>query len=120
MAKILIVDDSETARMTLKKIIMNTSHEIAGEAVNGLDSFNKYKEIKPDLVLMDIIMPESDGIEGLRLIKEFDQSAKIIMLTVITEKNKVKEAIKLGAPDYIMKPYKAERVLESIEEVLSR
>ena len=120
MSKILVVDDSKFMRKKLYDIIEEGGHSVVGEAENGKDAFKKYKKLKPDVVIMDIMMPETNGIEGLKLIKEFDSKAKVIMCTTLSNKQLLIKAIKLGAPDYIIKPFKDIRVIDSINSVLSR
>ena len=111
MAKIMICDDAAFMRMMIKDILTKNGYEIAAEAENGQKAVEKYPEAKPDLVLMDITMPEMDGIEALKKIKALDPGAKIIMAMVI-------EAIQAGAKDFIVKPFQAERVLEAVKKVV--
>ncbi|MDO5521583.1 MAG: response regulator [bacterium] len=118
MAKILIVDDSRTSRKFLRNILEENHHEIIGEAKNGLEAIEKYKELRPDLTTMDITMPELDGIGALKEIMEFDQHAKVIMVTAAGQKNKIVEAVKYGAIDYVTKPFDPEKIEASIEKSL--
>ncbi|SHH78446.1 response regulator [Clostridium grantii] len=119
MAKILIVDDSIVARAKLKHIIINAGHEIIGEAEDGYEAFKLYRELSPDIVTMDIIMPFLDGIGALKLIKEYDENAKIIMLTVLGQGNRILEALNSGAVNYINKPFNEIKVLEAINDALN-
>ena len=116
--KILITDDALFMRVTLKNLLTANGYEVVGEAVNGQDAVEKYAACKPDLVLMDITMPLMDGIMACRTIKESDPSAKVIMCTAMGQKNMVVEAIQAGAKDFIVKPFKPDRVLESIQKLI--
>ncbi len=119
MAKnILICDDAAFMRMMIKDILTKNGYNIAGEAENGLKAVEKYNETKPDLVLMDITMPEMDGIQALKKIKEMDPNAKIVMCSAMGQQAMVIEAIQSGARDFIVKPFQAERVLEAVKKVV--
>lgn len=119
MAKgILIVDDASFMRMMIKDILTKNGYEIAAEAENGLRAIEKYTETKPDLVMLDITMPEMDGIQALKKIKELDQNANIIMCSAMGQQAMVIEAIQSGAKDFIVKPFQAERVLEAVKKVV--
>jgi len=110
--KILVVDDAAFMRMMLKKILASTGKEVV-EAVDGSDGISKYKEHKPDLVLMDIVMPNTDGIECLKQILAFDKNARVVMCSSIGQQAIVNDAIKIGARDFIVKPFEAAKVLEA-------
>ena len=119
MAKnILICDDAAFMRMMIKDILTKNGYNIAGEAENGLKAVEKYNETKPDLVLMDITMPEMDGIQALKQIKSTDPAACIIMWSAMGQQARVIEAIQSGAKDFIVKPFQAERVLEAVKKVV--
>ncbi|KJS19332.1 MAG: chemotaxis protein CheY [Clostridiaceae bacterium BRH_c20a] len=118
MARILICDDSLFMRYVLRKILENGGHEVIGEAENGLEAIEKYKEFMPELATMDITMPEMDGISALEIIKREIPAAKIIMVSAMGQESMVKEAIHYGASDFIIKPLKEGRVLHAIEKVL--
>ena len=118
MAKILIVDDAAFMRMMIKDILTKNGYEIATEAENGQKAVEKYAETKPDLVLMDITMPEMDGIQALKKIKELDGGANVIMCSAMGQQAMVIEAIQSGAKDFIVKPFQAERVLEAVKKVV--
>ncbi len=119
MAKnILICDDAAFMRMMIKDILTKNGYNVAGEAENGAKAVEKYAETKPDLVLMDITMPEMDGIQALKKIKESDPSACIIMCSAMGQQAMVIEAIQSGAKDFIVKPFQAERVLEAVKKVV--
>ncbi|MCW3135662.1 MAG: response regulator [Canidatus Methanoxibalbensis ujae] len=119
MARILVVDDAAFMRVLLKNILKSGGHEVVGEAENGIEALEKYEELKPDLVTMDIVMPHLDGIETTRSIIKIDPKARIVMCTAVGQQAKVLEAIKAGARGYIVKPFQADKVLEEIEKVLS-
>ena len=119
MAKnILIVDDAAFMRMMIKDILTKNGYNVAGEAENGKQAVDKYNEIKPDLVLMDITMPEMDGIQALKAIKGADPNATIIMCSAMGQQAMVIEAIQSGAKDFIVKPFQADRVLEALKKVI--
>ena len=118
MAKILIVDDAAFMRMMIKDILTKNGYEVAGEAENGVVAVSKYSELKPDLVLMDITMPEKDGIQALKDIKASDAGAKVIMCSAMGQQAMVIEAIQSGAKDFIVKPFQADRVIEAIKKVI--
>ena len=111
MAKnVLICDDAAFMRMMIKDILSKNGYNVAGEAENGARAVEKYAEVKPDLVLMDITMPEMDGIQALKKIKEGDPGAKIIMCSAMGQQAMVIESIQAGAKDFIVKPFQADRV----------
>ncbi|MFV0464729.1 MAG: response regulator [Lachnospiraceae bacterium] len=119
MAKnILVCDDAAFMRMMIKDILTKNGYNVAGEAENGLKAVEKYQETKPDLVLMDITMPEMDGIAALKKIKESDSSANVIMCSAMGQQAMVIEAIQSGAKDFIVKPFQAERVIEAVKKVV--
>ncbi|MBO5055952.1 MAG: response regulator [Lachnospiraceae bacterium] len=119
MAKnILIVDDAAFMRMMIKDILTKNGYNVVGEAENGAKAFEKYNEIKPDLVLMDITMPEVDGIQALKNIKAADPGAKIIMCSAMGQQAMVIESIQAGAKDFIVKPFQPDRVLEAVKKVV--
>ncbi|MCR5633743.1 MAG: response regulator [Lachnospiraceae bacterium] len=118
MAKILIVDDAAFMRMMIKDILSKNGYEVIGEAENGAVAVNKYAEVKPDLVLMDITMPEKDGIQALKEIRANDGNAKVIMCSAMGQQAMVIEAIQSGAKDFIVKPFQADRVIEAVKKVV--
>ena len=119
MGKILIVDDTLFMRTLLKNILFAGGHSIAGEAGDGEEAIAKYKELRPDLVTMDIVMPKMNGIEALKGIKALDPAAKVIMCTAVGQEQMVKLAIKSGAKGYVVKPFQAPKVLEEVKNVLA-
>ncbi|MGB9792784.1 MAG: response regulator [Thermacetogeniaceae bacterium] len=116
--RILIVDDAAFMRMMLKDILTKNGYTVVGEAENGAVAVEKYKELRPDLVTMDITMPEKDGITAVKEIKAFDPNAKIIMCSAMGQQAMVIDAIQAGAKDFIVKPFQPERVLESVAKIL--
>ena len=119
MAKnVLICDDAAFMRMMIKDILTKNGYNVAGEAENGAKAVEKYNELKPDLVLMDITMPDMYGIQALKKIKEGDAGAKVIMCSAMGQQAMVIEAIQSGAKDFIVKPFQADRVIEAVKKVV--
>lgn len=118
MKRVLIVDDAAFMRMMIKDILQKNGFEVIGEASNGIEAINLYKKERPDVVTMDITMPDMDGIEAVKEIRAFDTSAKIIMCSAMGQQSMVMDAIKSGAKDFIVKPFQADRVLEAIRKVV--
>lgn len=116
--KILVVDDAAFMRMMLKDILTKNDFEVVGEAEDGKKALEKYKELQPDLVTMDITMPEMDGIEAVKRIKGFDPDARIIMCSAMGQQAMVIDAIQAGALDFIVKPFQPERVIEAVRKAL--
>lgn len=115
---ILICDDAAFMRMMIKDILSKNGYNVVGEAENGAIAVDKYVELKPDLVLMDITMPEMDGIQALKKIKEIDSSATVVMCSAMGQQAMVIESIQSGAKDFIVKPFQADRVLEAVKKVV--
>ena len=118
MAKIMVVDDAAFMRMMLKDILTKGGHEVIGEAENGLKAVDRYKELSPELVLMDITMPEMDGIGAVRQIRAIDPNAKIIMCSAMGQQAMVLESIQAGARDFIVKPFQADRIIEAVSKAV--
>ena len=119
MAKnILVCDDAAFMRMMIKDILTKNGYNVAGEAENGVKAIEKYSELKPDLVLMDITMPEMDGIQALKKIKAEDPSATVIMCSAMGQQAMVIESIQSGAKDFIVKPFDKDRVLEAVKKAV--
>jgi two-component system, chemotaxis family, chemotaxis protein CheY len=114
----MIVDDAAFMRMMVKDILSKNGFTIVGEAENGAIAVDKYMELKPDLVIMDITMPEMDGLQAVREIKKRDAAARIIMCSAMGQQAMVIDAIQSGAKDFIVKPFQAERVLEAVSKAL--
>jgi two-component system, chemotaxis family, chemotaxis protein CheY len=118
MAKILIVDDAEFLRVRLTKMLNTDGFEVF-QAENGVKAVEIYKEIQPDVVLMDVTMPEMDGLTALKTIVEFDPKARVVMLTALGQESVVLEAVKSGARDFIVKPFEHDRVMKAIGKLLA-
>ena len=118
--KVLIVDDSKTSRKILADVLTRMGLEVIGEAVNGEDGFLKYKELRPDIVTMDITMPVMNGLESLLLIKHEDENAKVVMITAAGQKNNLMQAVKAGAEEFLTKPLEEEEIRRVITEISSR
>ena len=115
---ILLVDDAAFMRMMLKDILTKNGYNVVGEAENGAQAVEKYKELKPNLVVMDITMPELDGIQAAKAIKAEDANALIIMCSAMGQQAMVIEAIQAGAKDFIVKPFKPDRFLKTVSTLL--
>ncbi|WP_342759740.1 response regulator [Kineothrix sedimenti] len=120
MASILIIDDSRTSRKILKEVLESAGHKVVGEAANGEEGVGLYRELKPDLVTLDITMPVMNGLEALEHLIEEDKKVKVIMITAAGQKEKMVKAIKEGAADFITKPFEAEHVIEAVNRLLER
>jgi two-component system chemotaxis response regulator CheY len=118
MAKILIVDDAEFLRVRLNKILDTEGYEVV-QAENGSKAVATYKAARPDVVLMDVTMPEMDGLAALKEIVSFDPQAKVVMLTALGQESVVLEAVKSGARDFIVKPFEHDRVMKAISKLLA-
>ena len=118
MARVLIVDDAAFMRMMIKDILEKNGYEIAGEAANGAIAVEMYNKEKPDVVTMDITMPDMDAIEAVKNIRANDPNAKIIMCSAMGQQSMVMDAIKAGAKDFIVKPFQPDRVLEAVKKVV--
>ena len=115
---ILLVDDAAFMRMMLKDMLTKNGYKVIGEAENGIKAVEKYKELKPNLCILDITMPEMDGIQAARAIKEFDKNALIVMCSAMGQQSMIIESIQAGAKDFIVKPFSPERVLEAVSKVI--
>ncbi|WP_138493967.1 response regulator [Paenibacillus pinistramenti] len=116
--RILIVDDAAFMRMMIRDILTKNGFEVVGEAQDGSQAVEKFKELRPDLITMDITMPEMDGIAALKEIKKIDASAKVIMCSAMGQQAMVIDAIQAGAKDFIVKPFQSDRVIEAINKTL--
>jgi two-component system, chemotaxis family, chemotaxis protein CheY len=116
--RVLLVDDASFMRMMLKNILVGSGYEVAGEAENGAKAIEQYKALKPDLVIMDIIMPEMGGIDAVREIMKLNPSAKILMCSSMGQQSLVVEAIQAGAKDFIVKPFQPSNVLEAVKKAV--
>lgn len=120
MRTVLIVDDSRTSRKILKSLLEENGFEVIGEAVNGEDGYLKYKELQADIVTMDITMPTMDGIESLTLIKKENPAAKVVMITAAGQKEKMVDALKRGAEEFITKPFNDAEVIATLNRVAEK
>ena len=118
MAGILIVDDAAFMRMMIKDILTKNGYNVIGEAENGVAAVRTYSELRPDLVIMDITMPEMDGITAVREIRKINSDAKVIMCSAMGQQAMVIDAIQAGAKDFIVKPFNHERVIEAVKKVI--
>lgn len=119
MKRVLIVDDAAFMRLSLRQMLEKNGFEVVDEAENGAVGLRKYKQYKPDLVTMDITMPDMDGIEALKAIKQIDPQAKILIVSALGQDSVVKTAILNGAKSFIVKPYKEDHVIKAINQVLA-
>jgi len=117
--RILVVDDAAFMRMMVKEILTKNGFEVVGEASDGVQAVEKFNEFRPDLVTLDITMPEMDGITALKEIKKIDPNAKVIMCSAMGQQAMVIDAIQAGAKDFIVKPFQADRVIEAISKALN-
>ncbi len=117
--KVLVVDDAAFMRMMIKDILRKGGYEVIGEAEDGLKAVEKYRELRPDLVTMDITMPDMDGITAVKEIRKVDPNAMIIMCSAMGQQAMVIDAIQAGAKDFVVKPFQPERVLEAVRKVLA-
>ncbi len=117
-ASILIADDLSFMRMIQKEILAQRGYRVVGEATDGIQAVEKYKSLKPDLVILDITMPNMNGLEAMRKILAFDPKAKVIMCSAMGQQNLIVDAIRSGVKDFIVKPFKPERILSAIEKAL--
>lgn len=118
MSKIMVVDDAAFMRMMIKDTLKKNGYEELIEAADGAIAVETYKAESPDLVIMDITMPNKDGLQALKEIKEYDANAKIVMCSAMGQESMVVEAIKLGAKDFIVKPFKPDRIIKTVTTVL--
>ena len=117
--RVLVVDDAVFMRHMVKTILKGMGWEIVGEACDGVEACEKYKELKPDVVTMDVVMPNMGGIDALKTIRASDPEAKVVMISAIDQREPLMEALKLGAVDYVVKPFEKERVVEAMQRVLA-
>jgi two-component system chemotaxis response regulator CheY len=117
--KVLIVDDSDSVQTALKQILEENGYEVAGTAGNGLEAITKYRELKPDLVIMDIIMPQMNGLESLKLLQSVDPNVRVVMSSTMSDRKTVNYCIKAGAKDHILKPFEEPKVVEVVQTALS-
>ena len=119
MARVLVVDDAAFMRKMVSDALTKGGHEVVGEGANGEEAVALYQELSPELTTLDITMPEKDGLSALREIIELDPTARVVMCSALGQESKVLESIKLGAKDFVVKPFQADRVLGAVEKALS-
>ena len=119
MARVLVVDDAAFMRKMVSDVLLGGGHEVVGEAGDGVEAVERYLELRPEVTTLDITMPEKDGLAALREIIEIDPTARVIMCSALGQESKVLESIKLGARDFVVKPFKPERVLEAVGKALA-
>jgi len=118
MARVLVVDDAAFMRKMVTDALSGGGHEVVGEAGNGNEAVSRFQELRPDVMTLDITMPEKDGLDALREIIAVDPGAKVIMCSALGQESKVLESIKLGAKDFVVKPFQPDRVLSAIDKAL--
>lgn len=118
-SRVLIVDDLAFIKLIIKDTLGKTGFEVAGEASNGVEAIEQYKRLHPDIVLMDITMPKMDGIQALQEIVKIDPQAKVIMCSALGQQKLIIQSIQLGAKDFIVKPFKPERIVGAIKKALN-
>ena len=119
MARVLVVDDAAFMRKMVSDALAKGGHEVVGEAGNGVEAVARFQERKPDLMTLDITMPEKDGLTALAEIVAADPSARVVMCSALGQEAKVLEAIKLGAKDFVVKPFQPDRVIEAVGKALA-
>jgi two-component system chemotaxis response regulator CheY len=118
MARILVVDDAAFMRKVLSDALTAGGHEVAGEAADGNEALERFPDVRPDLTTLDITMPDKDGLATLRELMTLDPDARVVIVSALGQESKVLEAIKLGARDFVVKPFDAERLLGAVEKAL--
>lgn len=118
MAKILVVDDAAFMCLTIKQMLERNGHTMIGQASNGIEAVQKFMELKPELVIMDITMPQMNGVEALKRIKEIDPDSKIIICSALAQQEMLAKAIEYGVEDFVVKPFKEERLIQAIDKVM--
>lgn len=119
MARLLIVDDASFMRMTIRQMLEPHGHEVVGEAGDGIEAVKKFIEVKPDVVLLDITMPEMNGVDALKRMKELEPKAKVIICSAMGQQAMVAQAIQSGAKDFIVKPFEADRLIAAVDRVMN-
>ena len=118
MARILVVDDAAFMRKVLSDALAEGGHEVVGEAADGVEAVERFRELRPDLATLDITMPGKDGIQALKEILAYDPRARVVICSALGQEAKVLESIKAGAKDFVVKPFQPSRVLEAVQRVL--
>src|SRR4051794_5548009 len=119
MARVLVVDDAVFMRKMVSDALTKQGHEVIGEASNGAEAVTQYQALSPDIMTLDITMPEKDGVEALREIVGIDPSARVIMCSALGQESKVLEAVKAGAKDFVVKPFQPDRLAQAVDKALA-
>ena len=119
MARVLVVDDAAFMRKMVSDALTKGGHEVVGEAGDGIEAIARYQELRPEVTTLDITMPEKDGLAALREIIAIDPAARVVMCSALGQESKVLESIKLGARDFVVKPFQADRVNEAVGKALA-
>lgn len=119
MARVLVVDDAAFMRKMVSDALSGGGHEIVGEAGNGIEAIAQFQELRPDVMTLDITMPEKDGLAALKEIIAIDPNAKVVMCSALGQESKVLEAVKSGAKDFVVKPFQPDRVLSAINKAVA-
>ena len=119
MARVLVVDDAAFMRRVVSDALASGGHDVIGEAGNGIDAITRFQELRPELTMLDITMPEKDGLQALAEIMKLDPRARVLMCSALGQESKVIESIKLGAKDFVVKPFAPERLLEAVGKALA-
>ncbi len=119
MARVLVIDDAAFMRKMLGDVLNKAGHEVVGEGANGNEAVERYQELRPDIMTLDITMPEKDGLTALKEILSVEPGARIVMCSALGQESKVLEAIKAGARDFVVKPFQADRVVDAIGKALA-
>ncbi len=120
MARVLIADDASFMRQMIREIIEADDFEVIGEASDGVEAVDRFKELQPDIVTMDIVMPRRSGIDAVRKILKLDPGARVVMCSALGQESLVAEALQAGASDFIVKPFKPDSVLETLRKVMEK
>lgn len=119
MARVLVVDDTAFMRKVVTDALVSAGHEVVGEATNGAEAVQRYRELRPDLTTLDITMPVKDGLAALEEILAFDPSARVVMCSALGQESKVLQSIKIGAKDFVVKPFQPDRLVEAVAKALA-
>ena len=119
MARVLVVDDAAFMRKMLSDALAKGGHQVIGEAANGVEAVDRFKELRPDVTTLDITMPEKDGLSALKEIMALDPAARVVMCSALGQESKVLEAVKSGARDFVVKPFQPDRVLDAIGKAVT-
>jgi two-component system chemotaxis response regulator CheY len=119
MARVLVVDDAAFMRKMVSDALAKGGHEVVGEAGNGQEAVDRFQELKPDLMTLDITMPEKDGLQALKEIIALDPAARVVMCSALGQESKVLESIKIGAKDFVVKPFQPDRVIGAVDKALA-